>query len=640
MWKNGSITHLMSTEQDDMVFEGSTIDFAWFDEPPRRSIYIATKRGLMVRGGVMWITATPLDEPWLYDELYLPGLSGVDKDIEVFEGTIFENLSLPRDEIERFKRTLTEDEIETRLYGKFRHLSGRVFKEYRPERHFIPSFDIPRHWPVWCGIDPHRNKENAVVWIAVSPDNKKYVCNEIYHKCTINELADYIIEISSQYNMVEYLIDTSAQEDGWDKISARQMLSDKGLHTRLAQKRNKKMSGIALINQLLKDDSLFAMQHCKRFNRELINQVYKKNKRDEQIISEEPEKKFDDMCFVKGTLVATSKGDAPIEKIKVGDEILTPFGFRKALKAGPTQLSIVIEKRGLKGTRNHPVYLKEKNEFVELQSLTDRDTLSYLTLCELIKWNYLKILNSMESNIDLWGRESIILVGKKIIKKEKVLKDFMWQFGNFILERKFQKACSFIISMAILLITTLKTWSVYRIHNTLSSIQKILKDKRQYLIKFARFLRLGILLKLAENGIQSIARKFGKIINGILLTANYVAINFQRRFLGQLSFVAGHARLKKEGGPEDGCKKEFASFAQMNSPQLSIKKYQPAQEAAAESSTQEIVYNLTVEDNHVYYANSILVHNTDCARYVLIENPSYRGLASIKAYGPSYQRIV
>lgn len=299
IWRNGSITHLMSAEQEDIVFEGITLDFFWIDEPVRRTIFIALKRGLMKTGGLAWMTCTPLDEPWIYEELYLPWQEGRDKEIDVFEGSTDDNQHLTEEGKAEFKKYLSADEIDARWHGKFRHLSGRVFKEYRTDetgqyKNRVPSFDVPYHWPVWVAIDPHRNKPNMVVFIAVSPYGVKYICNEIFLSCTPDVLAETILDLEEQYNVVERLIDTSAQEDGWGKVSCRQMLQEGGVRTKLAQKKNKKASGITLMNQSLKDGTLQVMEHCKRVHKELTNQVYKKNKRDPQNKLEEPEKKWDD----------------------------------------------------------------------------------------------------------------------------------------------------------------------------------------------------------------------------------------------------------------------------------------------------------------------------------------------------------
>lgn len=291
-WRNGSVTHLMSAEQDDKAFEGSTIHYCWIDEPVRRSIFISLKRGFLTTGGILWMTCTPLDEPWIYEDLYVVGKEGKDPEIEVFEGSSDENIHISEKEKNEFKKHLTEDEIDVRWFGKFRHLAGRVFKAFAPDRHVVPSFDIPSHWPVWSAIDPHRNKPWAVIFLAVSPQNIFYVCNEIYQKGEIEDLAESILSIGGQYNLVQRLIDTSAQEDGWENISCRELLQNKGVKTKLAQKKNLKASGIVLINQLFQNDQLLIMEHCSRTIRELRNQVYKKGK---DRILEEPEKKFDEM---------------------------------------------------------------------------------------------------------------------------------------------------------------------------------------------------------------------------------------------------------------------------------------------------------------------------------------------------------
>lgn len=294
IWRTGSVSYLMSAEQDDMVFEGTPWAHGWNDEPFRREIYVAQKRGLLVSDGPLTWTCTPLEEPWMYEEIYLKGILGQDPDVAIFEGSSDENRRISQKAKEDFFKTLSPDEVETRWHGKFRHLSGRVFKTYDPRRHRIPPFAIPPHWPTWISIDPHRNKPHAVLFLAISPQGIKYICNEIYIPCTINELAHHTLDIGAQYNIIERLIDTSAQEDGWGRVSAREMLNAKGVPTKLAQKRNLKNGGINLINQLFNDDQMFVFENCQRTHRELTLQTYKRNKDSAQIM-EEPEKKFDDM---------------------------------------------------------------------------------------------------------------------------------------------------------------------------------------------------------------------------------------------------------------------------------------------------------------------------------------------------------
>ena len=74
-FRNGSTIDVLSHDQDIKVFEGSDYDFAHFDEPPPRKIYTAVWRGLTDRGGIMFVTATPLSSPWMYNE-YMKAVEG------------------------------------------------------------------------------------------------------------------------------------------------------------------------------------------------------------------------------------------------------------------------------------------------------------------------------------------------------------------------------------------------------------------------------------------------------------------------------------------------------------------------------------------------------------------------------------
>ena len=311
MWRNGSVTFFLSAEQDDKVFEGSTIDYAAFDEPMRRHIYVATRRGLMKSGGHIWWAMTPLDEPWVYDELFTRWQSG-HKEIEVFEGESGENVHISKEERASFRDTLYEDEIETRIHGKFRHLSGRVIKSYDPGRHRIEGFDIPRHWPVYLSIDPHRRKPHAALFLACAPTDVFYVCNEIYLDTGIKDFGLLCLDIMTQYNMVSQVIDTSAQEDGWTKDSGRELLANcvdegVGLRTQLAQKKNKISFGIMMINQLYRDDRLFVMDHCRRIHREQMLHVYRKSRSGDRVL-EAPEDRFNDMIANMRYILAERPG--------------------------------------------------------------------------------------------------------------------------------------------------------------------------------------------------------------------------------------------------------------------------------------------------------------------------------------------
>lgn len=295
--------------------------------------------------------------------------------------------------------------------------------------------------------------------------------------------------------------------------------------------------------------------------------------------------RHDDVCFVKGTKIATLFGYKNIEEITIKDKIITPFGLGNVLACGTTGMqNEIIEKHFLVGTPSHPVF--SNNSFIRMDALSDDtngDKIDVLSLKGIVSWKYRKLLCLMELNIDLWGREGIILASQKATKEDGVLKDFMWLFGSFIADKKLRKAILFITKTAIILITTMTTWSLFLLSNTLSLMRQ----------KGLRFLcqinRLTILTKLGSwlaNGI--VAKKVGRGIESTL-----------RKVLRSLTnSYAKSAALSS--GQKDGMQKYAVSNV--------IEKEMPEK---LEKKGLQDVYNLTVDVHGVYYANNILVSNCD-----------------------------
>lgn len=192
--KTGGFSRIdvLTHEQADALFEGWSGHWAWFDEPPPQEKYIATKRGLVDFGGFLWFTLTPLSEPWLFDELFNR------KDELAFSVTvsIFDNPHLTAKNIEEYSASLTEEMKEARLYGRFRHLAGRVYKEFDEAVHVIPESKLPekRNWPVWFVLDPADRREQHGIWFTVDPMGTMYVFDEYVQKGTIAETSKNILK--------------------------------------------------------------------------------------------------------------------------------------------------------------------------------------------------------------------------------------------------------------------------------------------------------------------------------------------------------------------------------------------------------------------------------------------------------------
>jgi len=175
--KNGSVFDILSHEQNTEQYEGWKGHIAWFDEPPPREKYIATLRGLVDWRGRNWLTLTPLTQPWIYDEIYT---NPDHKRIHCVTVNMRDNPHLDELAIQEFEASLTEEEKEARIHGRFLHLSGLVYKEFNPNHHIVDDFEIPPLWTRYMAIDPHERTPTAVMWFAVDPKGNHWIYDELW----------------------------------------------------------------------------------------------------------------------------------------------------------------------------------------------------------------------------------------------------------------------------------------------------------------------------------------------------------------------------------------------------------------------------------------------------------------------------
>lgn len=262
-FKNGSSIFMQSYDQDVSLFESA--DYDWFhpDEPPPRPIWVAVQRGLADRRGRTWITMTPLKEPWIYDEIYAR------KDVGLHYFDIEDNLGfgLTREGIDQFASSLTEDEKEARLRGRYFHLSGLVYKDYGPNSR-LKRFKIPEHWGLWFHVDTHPRTPHHAVWMAVAPNQKKYLCGELKNGDKANRVLPFIEavkvyereKLGRSLDSIVRLIEPGAQapdplHDGrsiWDEFA------DNGLRCRPGSKNRD--AGILLLQKELQRDPTYGIE--------------------------------------------------------------------------------------------------------------------------------------------------------------------------------------------------------------------------------------------------------------------------------------------------------------------------------------------------------------------------------------------
>lgn len=345
-------------------------------------------------------------------------------------------------------------------------------------------------------------------------------------------------------------------------------------------------------------------------------------------VSTFPAGKHDDQCFVAGTLIATPKGNIPIEKLKIGDEVITPFGNRKITDWAMTGEKEVINKLGVVATKNHPVFTYEKG-FINIDAITQALTNDKISLGGLISWRIQKLLFTMELSTQDQGRDLITSVGKEKKMERLLIKDCMLLFGKMLMDKKYLKATKFITSILTLTITTLKTWSVYQGKNIESYTRmrkhaSKKKNKLNILKKLDRSQKHGTLVKKVLNGTKDIVKNHWVKLKQKNTLVNNAEKNSYRSIINHDS-VRTTAILNGDINTKEKQLKENVSSVEKNlKPKSPIVKGQArkhvagvVEESSIGNANVQKVYNITVDIDHCYYANGLLVSNCDAMTQAL-----------------------
>jgi hypothetical protein len=105
----------------------------------------------------------------------------------VVTADIRDNPHLSEDAVKGFEQSLTEEEKEARIHGRFMHLTGLVYKEFNPDIHICEPPIVRPTWTRYMAIDPHERMPTAVLWFAVDNNENHWVYDELW-------LADMDIE--------------------------------------------------------------------------------------------------------------------------------------------------------------------------------------------------------------------------------------------------------------------------------------------------------------------------------------------------------------------------------------------------------------------------------------------------------------
>jgi len=275
-----SVIGFKSCDQGREKFQGSSLDFVWFDEEPPKDVYEECRMRVFDKKGDIFGTMTPLKGlTFIYDEIFLNSGNSPEVWYEFMEWA--DNPFLDKEEISALTSCMSKEELESRRYGRFAASSGLVYPEFDENYHVIEPFPVPPEWQDMISVDPGLNNPLSCHWYAVDYDGNVYAVAEhfeagkdvVYHSEKIKEISETIGWKKHFGEKIEGIIDSAANQKtlGGTK-SVTELFYENGIY--LNPKVNKDLfSGIARVKQYLSKaegrPKLFIFSNCVNLIREL-----------------------------------------------------------------------------------------------------------------------------------------------------------------------------------------------------------------------------------------------------------------------------------------------------------------------------------------------------------------------------------
>lgn len=278
----GSISKIgfKSCDQGREKFQGTSLDYVWFDEEPPYEIYSECRMRVLDKNGEIFATMTPLKGlTFVYDEIYLNKFN--DPNVWYQFMSWDDNPYISEEAKNIMKSSMSEQELKSRQYGEFLDFGGRVYPEFDENVNVIDPFEIPYEWQDKLSIDPGLKNPLSCHWYAVDYDGNVYVVAEHYEKDKdIDHHSKEIERISNELNwhrnsngMLVSLIDSAANQTTLaSRKSVADLFYDYGILTNTNVNKDV-FSGIQRVKSYLKNSNgetkLFIFRTCPNMIREI-----------------------------------------------------------------------------------------------------------------------------------------------------------------------------------------------------------------------------------------------------------------------------------------------------------------------------------------------------------------------------------
>jgi len=259
------------------TLRGQSFDFIVIDEiAMMRNFWLnwqeVIRPTLTDRKGDVLFISTPKGFNHFYD---LFNLEAEDEDYKSFHFSSYDNPFLPKEEIDKAKKELTEDRFAQEYMADFRKTEGLVYKEFSRDKHLFEEagFDGEDFVPVKTivGVDFGFHNPCAVLTIKKDKDGVFWVMDEWYEReRTDAQIADYVAGLRANEVYPDPESASGIEELRRRSINVRDVIKNK----------DSIRNGINAVREMFKSNRLFISQSCKNLIWELETYSYPDKKPD------------------------------------------------------------------------------------------------------------------------------------------------------------------------------------------------------------------------------------------------------------------------------------------------------------------------------------------------------------------------
>jgi len=484
------------------------------------------------------------------------------------------------------------------LEGSWDVFEGCYFSMFDPKRHVLER-EVGENWPRMIAIDYGYAAPFCALWGAIDPQGRVHVYRELYRAgLRDEEQARLVKHLSEKENVTICKADPSCWNRRGDSgLSVADVWAQHGLYALKAS--NERVPGWSRLRSMLEMDIdgvplLTVSPKCANLIRTLPEMATAANNPEDIDTRQE-----DHACLTFETPVKVPEGHKPLGLLRPGDLVWTRMGYRTVGAAGQTNEAaevrryVLADGRSLECTADHPIYLAD-GQCRAAGDVRVGDHLLDFRSSLLIRWDTWKL--------KWFHRRSRFSGASGTTSADRIFSD-----GGGVCIASFTRpwwaafspATMSIIGTATEPTICPTTWSYsLRVSTSPSETGRPLDA----LPLGAASSRMpfppppaGTARRPVVDGMRRMASRLGQLAerrSHPSSIASFVAASLRRMFLRGRSIVTSTARWLISGGAE-------------------VVRVEPLGTRS--------VWNITVQGDHEFLANGILVHNCDSARYLVAD---------------------